>query len=187
MTRVTLPFDRVLNRIKKEIEDPEADQAVVDALIQIGYEALVRAAESKEAGNITLNQMEAFACAVYFRGEKQRTKFLDKDQYRGTHRGRFGRDVNSAEPDPKRHRMGRSMALHAIRDHKPITDRYELFLTNAMWYTAIHENGWTMRNGQPHRPLRILSQEILSTVAAIEEKFGVDVFIDVEVNGVKRQ
>lgn len=175
MTQVTRPFDRVLSRIKQEINDPQPNQEVVDTLIEIGYQALVRAAESKATGNITMNQMEAFGCAVYFRGEKQKTRFLDKAAYRGSHRGRFGRDVDSAEPDPKRHRMGRSMVLHAIRDHKPTTDWYELYLTNAMWYTAIHE----------HWGLQVLTQEILSTAQAVAQTCGVEVFIDVELYGGK--
>lgn len=186
MTRVTAPFDRVLKLIKNEIDNPTPNQEVVDRLIEIGYAALVRAAESKEAGNITLNQMEAFACAVYFNGKKQKSKFLDKAQYRGTHfSSRKNADVDSAEPDPKRGRMGRSMALHELRDHKPETNGYELYLTNAMWYSAIHEKGWTMRNGKHHRALRIITQEIISTVTEIEQDFGVEVFINVWYNGSK--
>lgn len=186
MTRVTAPFDRVLKRIREEINDPKPNEAVVKALIDIGFAALVRAAESKETGNITLNQMEAFACAVYFGGERQRTKFLEGDMYRGNHINKEGRDVIGAEKDSKRGRMGRSMALHAVRDHKPLTMGYELYITNAMWYSAIHENGWKMRNGEQHRPLRIITQEILDTVGQIEQLFGVDVYVDVWSNGTKK-
>lgn len=186
MTPVTAPFDKVLNLIKNEIENPTVDMAVVERLLEIGYAALVRAAESKETGNITLNQMEAFACAVYFNGKKIRTKFLDKAQYRGTHYStRKKADVDSAEPDPKRGRMGRSMALHELRDHKSDTNGYELYLTNAMWYSAIHEKGWTMRNGKQHEALRIITQEIIETVGEIERDFGVSVYVDVWYNGQK--
>lgn len=187
MTPVERPFDAVIKLVRKEIDDPQPNQEVVDKLMEIGYAALVRAAESKETGNITLNQLEAFGCAVYFRDRKLATKFLDKSQYRGTHRGRKGFDVDSAEPDPKRHRMGRSMALHELRDHtSDARSGYELYLTNAMWYSAIHEQGWTMRNGTNHRPLRIITQEILDTVAQIETTFGVDVLVNVWYNSEKK-
>ena len=186
MTQVTQPFDRVLKLVKQELDDPKPNQAVVDKLIEIGYAALVRAAESKDTDNITLNQLEAFACAVYFGGVKQKSKFLDQEKYRGTHRGRKGYDVDSAGPDPKRGRMGRSMALHELRDHKPETNGYELYLTNAMWYSAIHENGWTSRSGRSIGPLHIITQEILDTVGQIEQTFGVEVFVDVWANKVHR-
>ena len=186
MTPVTKPFDDVLKLIKKEIDDPQPNEAIVDKLIEIGYAALERAANSKEAGNITMNQLEAFACAVYFNGVKQKSKFLDKTKYRGSHIDRHGRDVDSAGPDPKRGRMGRSMALHELRDHKSDTMGYELYLTNAMWYSAIHENGWRMRNGEIHRPLRIITQEIIDTVGQIEQVFGVPVTVTVWANKVKK-
>lgn len=187
MTPVTKPFDDVLKLIKREIDDPKPNQAVVDKLIEIGYAALVRAAESKDTGEITMNQLEAFACAVYFNGVKQKSRFLDKSKYRGTHTGRKGYDVDSAGPDPKRGRMGRSMALHELRDHKSTAKGYELYLTNAMWYSAIHENGWTMRNGAQHRPLQIITQEILDTVGQIEQVFGVTVYVDVWANRVNKE
>ena len=199
MTQVTRPFDRVLDLIKKEIDHPTPSQIVVDRLIEIGYAALVRAAESKETGNITMNQLEAFACAVYFNGEKQKTKFLDSSAYRTEHKvgeqevtrkdgSKWTRTIygKGAEADPKRGRMGRSMALHELRDHRPETKGYELYLTNAMWYSAIHESGWTMRNGSQHKALRIITQEILDTVSEIEHDFGVEVFVDVRYNSRRR-
>lgn len=201
MTPVTKPFDDVLKLIKREIDDPKPNQAVVDKLIEIGYAALVRAAESKDTGEITLNQLEAFACAVYFNGEKQKSRFLEKDKitkrnYRADHDVTVVYSVHGpgkkvtrkgAEPDPKRGRMGRSMALHELRDHKSTAKGYELYLTNAMWYSAIHENGWTMRNGAQHRPLQIITQEILDTVGQIEQVFGVTVYVDVWANRVNKE
>lgn len=175
MTQVTRPFNEVLNLVRHEIKDPTVNLDVIEALAQIGRETLVRAAESKATGNITMNQMEAFAFGVYFGGECYKTGFLDKARYRGSHTGRKGALVDSAGPDPKRHRMGRSMALHALRDHKPTTNWYELYLTNAMWYTAIHE----------HWGLQIITQEVIGAAQEISRVCGVDVFISTELFGGK--
>ena len=173
MTRVTKPFDAVLDRIRQERTDPQPNEEVLNALAAIGREAIERAAESKATGNITLNQMEAFGYGVYFGGERRKIGFLDKADYRGNHRNKAGKDVKGAERDPKRGRMGRSMALHLLRDYKPKSNWYELYIVNAMWYTAIHE----------HWGLQVLSQEIMSAAQDIAQQLGVSVFIDVDLYG----
>lgn len=173
MTPVTRPFDAVLARIRQEMTDQKPDMAVVEALASIGREVIERAAESKRTGNDLMNQMEAFGYGVFFNGECVRQGYLDKSKYRGDHRNKDGRMVKGAEPDRKRHRMGRSMALHDIRDHKPDHTRYELYIVNAMWYSAIHE-AWG---------LKIISQEIIHAVQEIAQKFGVDVKVDTNIRG----
>lgn len=165
----------MLKRIQEERTNPQPNEAVLNELARIGREAIERAAESKRTGNITLNQMEAFGYGVYFGGERRKIGFLDKEMYRGEHRNREGRDVKGAEKDAKRGRMGRSMALHLLRDYKPETQWYELYIINAMWYTAIHE----------HWGLRVLSQEIMSAATEITSTLGVDVFINVDLYGGK--
>lgn len=186
MTRVTAPFDRVLERIRLEFNDPQPDMQVVDILATIGREAITRAATSKETRNITLNQMEAFAYGVYFNGECVRQGYLDKAGFRGDHERPDGTWAKGAEKDSKRGRMGRSMALHDIRDHVPTTKRYELFLVNSMWYSAIHEQGWTMRNGAAHRPLRIITQEVIQATNEIAATFGVTVNVEIGMNGQRK-
>lgn len=168
MTQVTQPFDRVLDRIRKEIEDPEPNAEVIQALAEIGRATIEAAANSKATGNLTMNQIEGFGWAVFFKGQAQRQGFLDKMKWRGSHVGRSGKLVDSAGPDPKRHKMGRIQALQAISAHKPGHNWYELYLVNAMWYTSAHED-WG---------LRVLSQELMTAVHEIALRFGVEVYFD---------
>lgn len=168
MTQVTRPFDAVLKRIRQEITDPQPDEEVVERLLEIGLEALKNAAETKGTGNLTMNQMEAFGCAVYFYGDRMGTKFLDGTRYRGDHNRKDGSYAKGAGKDPKRGKYGRSQALHVARDHKSDYQGYELYLFNAMYYSAAHE-AWG---------LKIITQVLVQTAHAIAESFGVDVFID---------
>lgn len=172
MTQVTRPFDAVLSQIRKETASEVPNPEVVEALALIGRAAIERAAESKRTKNDTGNQLEAFAFGVYFAGRSVRQGYLDKARYRSEHK-KDGQDVKGAPADPKRHRMGRSMALHELRDHRPDHMRYELYLTNAMWYSAIHE----------HWGLRIITQEIIQASQDIAMKFGVDIHVSISANG----
>ena len=157
----------MLTRIRQEIENPTPNADVLDALRDIGRAAIRAAAESKRTGNFTLNQMEAFAFGVYFNGKAYRQGYLDENKYRGDH-DVDGVTKKGAEKDPKRHKYGRSQALHAIRDYKPDHRGYVLYLTNAMWYSTIHE-AW----GLP-----IITQEVKNAAARIASEFGVDVYIN---------
>jgi len=167
MTQVTQPFDRVLKMIRKEIDDPQANPAVVDELARIARQTLERAAESKDTGNQTMNQLEAYGFGVFFNGGLVRQGYLDKKKYHGSHRNAKGRWVDSAEPDPKRHKRGRIEALRAIQGHRSDYNGYELYLVNAIWYSSAHE-AWG---------LKIITQELLSAASAIASEFGVDVYV----------
>lgn len=165
---MTKPFDRVLKWIREELEHPTPDQEVVRVLLDIGREALQRAASSKKTQNISGNQLEAYGCAVYYFGERQGTRFLEGDQWRDFHERDDGSTAQGTYKDPKRGKWGRGQALHAARDHKTDFPGYELFLFNAMYYSAAHE-AWG---------LTIITQELIETAHQIAMTFGVEVNID---------
>lgn len=164
MTQISAPFDRMLTRIRQELDDPTPNDEVLDALKAIGKAAIEEAERTKATLNDTYNQIEAFAFGVYFNGRVYRQGYLDKGKYRNVHTNAAGKEAKGAEKD-RRGKYGRSQALHAIRDHKPTHRGYELYLTNAIWYSMIHEE-W----GLP-----ILSQVVKDAVARIESEFGVEV------------
>lgn len=170
MTPIRAPFERLLSRIEQEIENPTPSDEVLDILKSIGRSAIRQAADTKGTLDDTYNQLEAYAFGVYFNGRVYRQGYLDNGKYRNSHENSEGRDVKGAAKDPKRHKYGRSQALHVIRDHKPGHRGYELYLINAMWYSMIHEE-W----GIP-----ILRQSIRDAAAKIADELGVDVYINFE-------
>lgn len=169
MTQVTAPFDKVLNLIKSEIENPTVDMAVVDELARIARENLELAAESKWTGNDTMNQMEAFGFGIFFNKKLVRQGYLDKKRFHGSHKSsRTGKWVDTARPDPKRGKTGRVEAFHAVQGHEPESNGYEVYFVNAMYYSAAHEN-WG---------LKIISQIILHAIVDIEQAFDIEVSFD---------
>ena len=165
MTPIRAPFERVLSLIKQEIADPTPNAEVIAELARIGQDTINKAQRTKRAGNITGNQYEAFAYGVFFNGTCYKQN-LAKD--RDFHENAEGKTVKGSEKDPKRGGYGWSKALHAVRDHKSTHRGYELFLTNAMWYSAIHEE-WG---------IRILTQEIRQAASRIATTFNVEVIIN---------
>lgn len=169
MTRISdirSPFNRVLARIQQEITDPKPNMDAINELARIGQEAVNAAQRSKRAGNITGNQYESFAYGVYFNGERYRSG-LAKDH--DWHEDAEGNLTRKGSPKEKRRgKYGFSEALHAVRGHHPERRGYELYLTNAMWYSMYHER-WG---------IRIISQEVLSAMRKVADKFNVDVYID---------
>lgn len=168
MTPIRAPFDRTLSRIKRELADPTPSELVLDELRAIGRAAIRQAAETKATLEDTYNQLEAYAFGVYFNGRVYRQGYLDEGRFRNSHKNAAGREAKGAEKDPKRHKYGRSQALHVIRDHRPEHRGYELYLINAMWYSTIHE-AW----GLP-----IVSQALRDAAARISSTFNVEVFIN---------
>lgn len=147
--------------------DPQPNEAVISELSRIAKDTLQRAAESKRTGNMTMNQMEAYGYGIFFNGTLMRQGYLDQKRYRGSHQNKKGRWVDTAGPDPKRGKMGRVEALHAIQGHVSDYDGYELYLVNAMWYSSAHE-AWG---------LKIITQELIETANEIQSAFGVDVYL----------
>lgn len=168
MTQIRTPFKRVSDMLKQEIANPTPNDAVLDELRDIGKWAIRYAANTKGTLDVTYNQLEAFAFGVYFNGKVYRQGYLDEGRYRNTHKNAFGKEVKGAEKDPKRGKYGRSQALHTIRDYKPEHRGYELYLTNAMWYSLIHE----------HWGIPIIRQAVIRAASRIAETFNVEVYIN---------
>ena len=165
MTQISAPFDRVLGLVRRELADPTPNMEAIAELARIGQETVDKAQRSKVPGNDTGNQYEAFAFGVFFNGKCYR-RGLGRDH--DFHENAAGETKKGSAKDPKRGKYGFSEALHAIRGHHPEHRGYELYLTNAMWYSAYHE-GW----GLP-----VLSQEVKNAAAKIASTFDVDVYID---------
>lgn len=168
MTPIRIPFKRVSDLIKQEIANPTPSEAVLDALRDIGRFAIRYAAETKGTLDITYNQLESFAFGVYFNGRVYRQGYLDEERYRNTHETATNKYAKGAEKDPKRGKYGRSQALHAIRDYRPQYKGYVLYLTNAMWYSLIHEK-WK---------IPIISQAVKEAKSRIEDTFGVEIYVN---------
>lgn len=150
----------------------EGNPEVVAALKQIGRDTIERAAEVKTPGNITMNQMEGFAYAVFFNGNlvEKSIGFLDKKRDRGEHVNKDGKIVRGAQKD-RRGKMGRIEALNAIKNYVPDSKGYVLFLTNAVWYSMIHEEKYGMN---------VLSSSIPYALNELYNKFGYEVKVEVE-------
>lgn len=164
MTRISdirSPFNRVLARIQQEITDPKPNMDAINELARIGKKAINAAQRTKAPLNMTWNQFEGFAYGVFFNGQCYRSSLASD-------RTDHGENRRGSDKDPRRGKYGWSEALHAIRGHHPTQRGYELYITNAMWYSMYHER-WK---------LPVISQEVENAVPEIEEKFGVEVHVE---------
>ena len=137
MTRISAPFDRTIARIKQEMDNPTPNMEVINYLAQIGQWVCDTAARNKDTGNITGNQYEAYGYGVFFHYKRYRSG-IGRD--RDFHTNAAGNDnAKGVGKDPRRGKYGWSEALHAVTRHKSEAYWYELYLTNAMWYSIYHE------------------------------------------------
>lgn len=135
-------FDDVkayLEAARKDLEE-NGDPAIIADLKALGKRIIEAAQESKQTGNITGNQLDAFGYGVYYNKRLISTGYL-ANKYRMDHNSkRTGKIAIGAEQDKRRKVWGRAEAFNATKNFVPDRDGYVLFIVNAMYYSSVHEN-----------------------------------------------
>lgn len=176
-----------INAIRRKyfVEDV-LDKDIVDSLARVGDKAIHSAVEEgglmgKDPGNITGNQIDAFAWGVYFNGMLVRSGFI-KDSWRLEHDSPTRKNKVTGQalslygaPPIKWHGKtlrGRAEAKKALRNFTPPHRGYTLFITNAMPYSIVQESRNLHVISQLFDYLYILKSKYSSKFTTIEFNLG---------------
>lgn len=107
-------------------------QRMISYLSQEGMKIVSKAQATKQRGNQTYNQADAFGYVVYYNGKAVRQGYANTaPQSKATHHGWAKYNI----PDG----TGRSWLNDFIQEYKPPTKDFALLIVNAAFYSAIQE------------------------------------------------
>ena len=157
----------------------EGNPKIISALYMYGMEILNECLANKETRNITLNQADSYAGAVYYKGKRKKSIYPYQGYYRGDARAakrlgfRSGYKAISMQKASESNLgiSGIEAAQKAIRSHSPMSDGYELFLTNGMPYSAWQQFGTGPYVGSGKR-WRIIEKSLSKTWQRLQMIFS---------------
>lgn len=156
---------------------------VVDYLSDEGMKIIEKAARSKDSGNISGNQLDAYGYIVYYNGVVKRFNFADEatsiygDLKHSDHYERWYRDPDNVIgakhkgwakmgiPDA----TGSEWAQMFKQQFKPPKKGFCLVVFNAAFYSKLQEEGYGGKR-KPFRKWAILSQ-VVGDMKDLKEKF----------------
>ena len=157
MIRIRKGFDQISNYLKAVGNGEIRNFAWENELITEAQAIIEQAYKTKDPGNQSFNQHDAFYWALYYNGERISSGYLDPMMAKHESGYMENEDGTLSEVD-KYHYYGVEEADKAMTAYTPPSEGYALLIGNAMYYSVIQERGLKYSGDEEDTRYRVLSQ-----------------------------